>query len=54
MGRRFGIEHGLLSEDFRFQTRASASAWKLDGMLWPYAVAWLGDQRLAVLAHGVE
>ncbi len=25
-------------------------AWKLDGVLWPYAVAWLGDRRLAVLA----
>jgi phage tail-like protein len=25
-------------------------AWKLDGVLWPYAVGWLGDQRLAVLA----
>ena len=29
-------------------------AWKLDGILWPYALAGLGNQRLAVLATGLN
>ncbi len=29
-------------------------AWKLDGILWPYAIAGLGNQRLAVLATGLN
>lgn len=27
---------------------------KLEGLLWPYAVAWLGDQKLAVLVTGIN
>ena len=38
---------------FHFDT-GLGSAWTLDGVRWPYAVAWLGDQRLAVLATGLN
>jgi phage tail-like protein len=34
---------------FNFDTGLGL-AWKLDGVIWPYAIAWLGDQRLAALA----
>jgi phage tail-like protein len=40
--RPFGFDSGL------------GLAWKLDGVRWPYSVAWLGDQRLAVLATGLN
>ncbi len=29
-------------------------AWKLGGVLWPYSLAWLGNQQLAVLATGLN
>ncbi len=29
-------------------------AWKLNGILWPYGVAWLGGLKLAVLATGLN
>ena len=40
--RPFGFDTGL------------GAAWKLDGVRWPYAVAWLDAERLAVLATGLN
>ena len=35
-------------------TAGLSLAWKLDGARWPYALAWLGDMRLAVLVTEVN
>ncbi len=35
-------------------TAGFSLAWKLDGARWPYALAWLGDMRLAVLVTEVK